>query len=98
MHKVRVRVLWIVVGVALTTMGVISMTTIPAWPIVGVAVAALALVVNQMTSKLSQPTCYGCGKSLSGLPSGEHGTICPNCGSINQPHELPEDPSDSQQV
>jgi hypothetical protein len=84
LHKIRRRVLWIAVGVGLTTLGVISVTTIPAWPVVGLAVATLALVVNQMAAKLSSPTCLGCGNDLKGQPRGEHGTICPHCGSIQE--------------
>ena len=86
MHKVRLRVLWTFVGIALTTLGVISLTTIPAWPIVGVAVATLALAVNSMTSRLRQPICLGCGNDLNGLPRGEHGSICPRCGAVHQWH------------
>jgi hypothetical protein len=96
MHKVRRRVLWIAVGVGLTTLGVLSVTTIPAWPIVGVAVATLALVVNTVASRLSQPTCLGCGQNLTGQPRGEHGAICPSCGSINQWVET--DPDDVEEL
>jgi hypothetical protein len=78
------RVLWMIVGVGLTTLGVISLTTIPAWPILGVAVATVALVINQMTSRLRQPICLGCGHDLTGQPLGEHGTICPACGAVHQ--------------
>jgi len=83
MHKVRLRVLWTVVGIGLTTLGVISLTAIPAWPIVGVAVATLALVVNGMTSRLRQPICLGCGGDLTNQPRGEHGAICPTCGTVS---------------
>lgn len=84
MHQVRRRALWIAVGVGLTTLGVLSVTTIPAWPLVGVAVATLAIAINRVASRLSQPTCYGCGESLAGQPHGERGVICPHCGSIGQ--------------
>jgi hypothetical protein len=84
LHTIRRRVLWIAVGVGVTTLGVISMTTIPAWPVVGIAVATLAIVVNSMASRLSDPICLGCGVDLKGQPRGEHGTICPHCGSIQE--------------
>lgn len=84
MHKIRRRVLWIAVGVGLTTLGVLSVTTIPAWPIVGVAVATFALVINHVAGRLSEPTCLGCGQNLADQPRSERGTICPSCGSINQ--------------
>jgi hypothetical protein len=84
MHQVRRRILWIAVGVGLTTLGVVSVTTMPAWPLVGVAVATLAIAINHLAGRLSEPTCYGCGENLAGQPRGERGTICPHCGSINQ--------------
>jgi hypothetical protein len=84
LHTIRRRVLWIVVGVGLTTLGVISVTTIPAWPVVGIAVATLAIVVNSMASRLSEPICLGCGLDIKDQPRGEHGTICPHCGSIQE--------------
>jgi hypothetical protein len=84
MQQTRVRVLWVIVGIGLTTLGVLSLTTIPAWPIVGVAVATVALAISRMTSRLSQPICLGCGHDLSGQPLGEHGTICPECGAVHQ--------------
>ena len=87
MHKVRRRVLWIAVGVGLTTFGVLSVTTIPAWPVVGLAVATLAIVVNHLASRLSDPICLGCGNDLKNQPRGEHGTICPACGSIQECEE-----------
>ena len=62
----------------------LSLTTVPAWPIVGVAVAALALVVSRVTSGLTETICLGCGVDLKDLPRGEHGTICPGCGSVNE--------------
>lgn len=70
MHRLRLKVLAIALGVALTAIALISLTTIPAWPIVGVAFAAAAVVVNQMSSRLSGTICHGCGTDIAGVPGG----------------------------
>jgi len=90
MQKIRVRALWIVVGIGLTTLGVISMTALPALPVVGVAVAAVALVLNTMMRDLTTNTCLGCGIDLSDQPAGVHGRICPSCGAVNERLALSE--------
>lgn len=84
MSKIRRRALWIVVGISATALGVISITTIPAWPVLGVAVATVALVLNTLTRSLTKTTCLGCGGDLSTTPSGEHGRVCTACGTLNQ--------------
>jgi hypothetical protein len=84
MQRTRVRVLWTLVGIGLTTLGVLSLTTLPAWPIVGVAVATLALAVNTISSRLRHPICLGCGFDLKHEPVGERGSICPTCGTVNE--------------
>lgn len=84
MSTIRRRALWIVVGVAATALGVISMTALPAWPVVGVAVATVAIVLNSLTRSLSISTCLNCGGDLASTPSSEHGRICPSCGALNQ--------------
>jgi predicted RNA-binding Zn-ribbon protein involved in translation (DUF1610 family) len=43
-----------------------------------------AAVVHAMSSKLSQPTCAGCGKDLTGGGASAYGPICPDCGTVNQ--------------
>jgi predicted RNA-binding Zn-ribbon protein involved in translation (DUF1610 family) len=84
MHKIRLRALALVVAIALVAIGAISLAALPTWPVVGAAVATVALALNSMTSRLSQPTCWGCGESIAKMPSGEYGVICPNCGAITQ--------------
>ena len=84
MSKIRLRVLAFMLGLVFTAIGIVSLTTIPAWPIVGVAVAAAAVAVNSMTSKLKVPICHGCGKPLGNAPSGQYGVICPSCGFLTQ--------------
>lgn len=84
MSTIRRRALWTIVCVGLTALGLISITTIPAWPVVGVAVATVALVLNSLTREVSLAVCLGCGTSLAKAPTGAHGRICPGCGSVNE--------------
>jgi|GEM_PF-725383 len=83
-RKIRVRVLAVAVGVALTAIALLGLTSLPAWPVIGVAVAAVAVAVNTIGSRLAHPTCLGCGRDLDGLPAGTYGVACPDCGTINQ--------------
>jgi predicted RNA-binding Zn-ribbon protein involved in translation (DUF1610 family) len=84
MHKTRLRALAFVLGVALAAFGVISLASVPAWPVVGVAVAALAVGLNKMTARMVHPICWGCGGDLKGQAAGQYGVACPKCGSVNQ--------------
>jgi len=86
LDRVRVRVLWVVVGVAAMALGVIAWTTLPAWPIVGAAVATLVLAVNTLGRNVRQDSCMACGHHLAQQPRGEHGVACPGCGQVNQPY------------
>lgn len=81
--KVRLKVLAIVVAAVLAGIAVVSWLTMPVWPIVGVAVAAFAMAVNTIGTRLSHATCYECGKDLKGQPENELGVLCPSCGLIN---------------
>lgn len=96
MHKIRLRSMAFAVGISLAALGLISLTTLPAWPVVGVAVAAVAFTINRVAQRLSSPTCYACGGSLANAPEGEHGAICPSCGSVHQSILvlMPLDPSE----
>lgn len=84
MSRIRIRVLAFMVGLALTAIGLISWAALPAIPVIGVAFAAAAVAVNQMTSRLKEPVCHGCGQALGDSPSGQYGVICRNCGSFTQ--------------
>lgn len=84
-HKVRLRVLAIVLGMTLAAMAAVSWAAWPVLPVVGVAVAAAAMAVNKVSSRLSHPTCWACGADLRGQPSGEYGVGCPSCGAISRP-------------
>ncbi|MFO0832717.1 MAG: hypothetical protein U0637_12860 [Phycisphaerales bacterium] len=80
----RRRVLWTVTGVAATAVAVVAWTTLPAWPVVGVAVATAVLAVNTLASKVRADACWGCGEKIAGLPRSEHGVMCPKCGAITE--------------
>lgn len=82
-RTLRVRALAVLVGAMLTALAIASFLSLPAWPVIGVAVATVAVVISQMASKLSQPVCLHCGVNLAGQPSSDHGVICPGCGTLN---------------
>ena len=88
MHKIRLRVLALLVCVVLAVIGIVSWAALPVWPVVGVAFATVAIVVNGMTSRLSQAVCWGCGEDISKIPSGEYGVICPHCGTLTEKPEI----------
>ncbi len=85
LHRIRLKLLAFLAALVLAGVAVTSMTTVPVWGVVGVAVAAVAVFVNTVGSRLSAPTCLGCGHDLSGEHAGAHGVVCPGCGSVNQP-------------
>jgi len=83
--RIRLRLLALVIGVPLATVGVISLS--PSWaalPLVGMAVYAFTVSVNKVSHRLAQPTCWTCGHDLSAQPLGDYGVACPDCGSLNQ--------------
>ena len=88
LHRIRLRVLAFLLGVTLMAIGAVSFAALPLWPVVGVAVAAAAFAVNSLTAKMAGPVCWGCGTDLDQITPGEHGRICPNCGSISRSIEL----------
>ena len=85
MQRIRLRVFALVLGLLLATIATLSLTTLPAWPVVGVAVAAAAFAVNTMVAKLrlEQPVCLHCGQDLSQQTAGVYGVVCPTCGTID---------------
>ncbi len=82
-RKLRLRALAILVGGTLTALAIASFLSLPAWPVIGVAVATVAVVISKMASKLSQPLCLTCGANLADQRSSDHGVICPGCGTLN---------------
>jgi|GEM_PF-1399353 len=87
MHRIRLRVLAVLVGLALAGIGAVSFAAVPIWTVVGVAVAAAAVAVNTMASRIGQETCLACGADLSNEPIGAYGVICPECGSLTEPRD-----------
>jgi predicted RNA-binding Zn-ribbon protein involved in translation (DUF1610 family) len=67
---------------AVTTL---TVSTLPWLPVVGVAVASVAVAVHKITSRLhhQHPMCLACGRDLAAEPQGVHGVVCPDCGAIH---------------
>ncbi len=96
--KIKLRAAVFVIGVPLAVAGAISVG--PAWlalPLVGVAVAAITVSLNKVTSRLDQRVCWTCGCDLSSVPEAEQGLVCPTCGSLHQhnPVQLALGPGES---
>jgi len=85
MLRIRLRALAYLVAIALFALGVISLTTVPAWPVLGVAFACAVVAVNRIAARLDVPVCLQCGTSLDDRAPGEHGIACAQCGAVNQP-------------
>lgn len=84
MSTVRLRALALLLAIGLFALGVISLTALPAWPVVGVAVACAVMAVNHVASRLDAPVCLVCGSNLATDNAGEHGVACGSCGAVNQ--------------
>lgn len=84
MQRLRMRMLAVVVGMVLAGVGVATAFTLPVLPVLGVAIAAAAVVVNQAAHRLIHPTCYGCGRDIASIDAGMYGVECPDCGVITQ--------------
>jgi len=85
-------------GLILAALATVSLTTLPAWPVVGVAFAVAVAVINTAGQRFSvnQQICLTCGIDVSKQPSGPHGVICPKCGGLSQSiptDELPPSPN-----
>ncbi len=84
LHLLRLRALAILLGTAITSLALISLAALPAVPVIGVAVATVLISINQLTKHLTATMCTSCKADLVDQPAGEHGVICPACGSLNQ--------------
>lgn len=71
-------------GIGLAGIAIVSWLAVPAWPVIGVAVAVVVATVSTMTTRLSSLTCLSCGGDLTSVVAGEHGRACPTCGSISR--------------
>ena len=74
----------VLVAAVLAVIGVLTWATVPAWPVVGVAIITVAAVVNSMTTRLAEPVCYQCGTGLKPAEPGCYGLLCDGCGAINE--------------
>jgi len=84
-HQMWLRILALVLAAGLTAFGLISISAVPLWPVVGVTVATLALCWNSMTSRLDKPLCLNCGDELNQAVGTQYGIICNSCGCLNEP-------------
>jgi hypothetical protein len=85
-HRLRLRVLAILLGGFLAAFAMISFLAWPVLPVVGATVLTVAAVVHSVTGRLAQPICRTCGHDLTDQPTGVYGSLCPACGSVNQQH------------
>lgn len=81
-HRLRLRVLAWLLGIILAGFAAVSWMALPAWPVVGVAVAMVVATVSTMTNRLKAETCYSCGEDMRHVQAGEHGRACPTCGAV----------------
>ncbi len=85
MEQIRLKAFAIVVATILAAIGVIAWSTLPAWPVIGISVAVVAVALNRVAVRLNEPVCWSCGGGMKNQPIGQHGSICPSCGAVNQP-------------
>lgn len=81
-HRLRLRVLAWLLGITLAGIAAVSWMAMPAWPVIGVAVAMVVATVSTMTNRLKADTCYSCGNDIRNVQAGEHGRACPQCGAV----------------
>jgi hypothetical protein len=81
----RLRALAWLCAIVLATVATVVLAGVPAWPAVGVAVAAACVSVGKLTTRLLKPTCLECGHDLSGQAIGVQGIACPECGAVGGP-------------
>ncbi|HMN40228.1 MAG TPA: hypothetical protein PKE29_05235 [Phycisphaerales bacterium] len=82
---IKFRALAWLVAIILAAVATVVLAGVPAWPMIGVAVAAACVSVGKLTTRLLKPTCLECGHDLSGQPIGTQGIACPECGAVNSP-------------
>lgn len=86
LYKTWLRVLALAVASTLAVIALVSLAAAPLWPVIGVTFAAAALVwKGAIAPRITRADCLTCGADLRGLPTGEYGLICKQCGSLNEP-------------
>ncbi len=86
--RLRLRALAWLLGIALASFATVALSPISWVPVVFGAVAAAAVSLSKTAHRLNKPTCLDCGSDLTGEPVGTHGTICRDCGAVNQPQPV----------
>ncbi|MBS0198216.1 MAG: hypothetical protein JSR77_15795 [Planctomycetes bacterium] len=85
LYKTWLRILALLLGATLTVIALVSLAAAPVWPVLGVTMAAVALVwKGAIAPRITHASCLQCGESVKGLPHGQYGVICGNCGAINE--------------
>ncbi len=83
-RTLRRRALGVVVLVLLAATTAIALSGITWIPVVGVAIAGVAVAVHKITHRLHHyDVCLSCGQSLADEPEGVHGIACPRCGAVH---------------
>jgi hypothetical protein len=83
--RIRARaVVWTfgILAAAMATAAIIGGGWVPA---VGTAIAAAAVAVSRVASKLDKPRCMTCGHDLTGLAIKDRGMACPKCTALITP-------------
>ncbi|MFN9975988.1 MAG: hypothetical protein ACK58T_39450, partial [Phycisphaerae bacterium] len=62
MERIRLKAMAVVLAVIVAAVGVIAWSTLPAWPVIGVGVAVVAVALNAIGSRLERAVCYSCGQ------------------------------------
>lgn len=84
-RRIRLRALAWLLGIALASVATVAFAGISWVPVVFGAVAAAVVSLHKTAHRLDRPTCLECGADLSQEPVGTYGTICHQCGAVNQP-------------
>jgi phage FluMu protein Com len=85
-HRARRLAVTATLAITIAAVAMISLTSLPTWPVIGVAFAAAAMVVNSVASRLTtdRMVCLHCARDLAHESPSAHGVTCPGCGAINQ--------------
>ncbi len=79
------RALAALLGVSIAAFGLIAWAALPVLPVVGVAVATVAVMINTVAARLDEAMCRDCGQDLVGEAVSDYGVVCPRCGLLNPP-------------
>lgn len=84
-RRVRRQAVGTVLCATLLVVTTLALSTAPWLPVVGVALAAVAVTVHKMTHRIhhADAACLSCSRDLSEEPTGVHGIICPDCGAVH---------------